>query len=278
MAAVTEARETLTNFVSAFEAAVQAAPAEPGWMQSIRRGAIERFASLGLPTARHEEWRKTSVAPIARTLFRLPEPGEGVARAGAGMLAELSFDSSTCHTIVFVNGRHVPALSATSELPEGVRLGSLATTLQNTAASGSRGRGADVEELFCISDFNDDAFRALNTAFMQDGALLRFPEGVSIDEPIHVLFATLPDPDRPVPLMTHPRNLIVAGAGSRVTIVESYVGDMTISCLTNAVTEIAVGRNASVEHHKLQREAETAFHVGTTHARVSRDGRFASHS
>src|SRR5579871_4053573 len=40
-------------------------PAEP-WVQQLRDAAFRRFAELGFPTTRNEEWRFTNVAPIAR--------------------------------------------------------------------------------------------------------------------------------------------------------------------------------------------------------------------
>ena len=41
------------------------APAAP-WVQELREVAFQRFAELGFPTTRDEEWRFTNVAPIAR--------------------------------------------------------------------------------------------------------------------------------------------------------------------------------------------------------------------
>jgi Fe-S cluster assembly protein SufD len=42
------------------------APAAP-WVQALRDAAFQRFAELGFPTTRDEEWRFTNVAPFART-------------------------------------------------------------------------------------------------------------------------------------------------------------------------------------------------------------------
>src|SRR5205085_2381753 len=52
----------------------------PSWLKQIREGAIARFAELGFPTTKQEEWRFTSVAPIVDTPFshpasRIPHPG-----------------------------------------------------------------------------------------------------------------------------------------------------------------------------------------------------------
>ena len=46
-----------------------AAPA-PAWLPRVRRAAIARFAALGFPTTKNEDWHFTSVAPIAEAEFQ----------------------------------------------------------------------------------------------------------------------------------------------------------------------------------------------------------------
>ena len=58
-----------------------------------------------------------------------------------------------------------------------------------------------------------------------------------------------------------PRNLIVAGRGAQLAVVETYIGSGTY--FTNAVTELVVGEGAIVDHYKLELESMDAFHVGT---------------
>ena len=79
-------------------------------------------------------------------------------------------------------------------------------------------------------------------------------------------------------MMSHPRVLIVAGAHSQASIVESYVASGAASYFTNTVTELAVGENAAVHHYKVQRESLESLHVGTLHARAGRDARVVCHS
>ncbi len=43
----------------------------PDWLRGLRRAAAERFAEIGFPTRRDEEWRFTNVSPIAETPFAL---------------------------------------------------------------------------------------------------------------------------------------------------------------------------------------------------------------
>jgi Fe-S cluster assembly protein SufD len=117
------------------------------------------------------------------------------------------------------------------------------------------------------------AFAALNTAFTQDGAFIHLPEGKVLEAPIHLMFVSTAQGEATV---SHPRNLIVAEAGSRATLLESYVGPQGEVYLTNAVTEAVVGEGANLDYYKLQRESREGFHIARAHAHVSRNGAFSS--
>jgi Fe-S cluster assembly protein SufD len=118
-----------------------------------------------------------------------------------------------------------------------------------------------------------DGFAALNTAFWRDGAFVQTPAGVRLATPLHLLFvATAPGPAT----VAHPRNLIVLGRSSQLTVVEHYVSANGNPYLTNAVTDLVVGEDACVDHYKLQHESPRALHVGRTRVRQQPDSRFAS--
>ncbi|HZW74118.1 MAG TPA: Fe-S cluster assembly protein SufD, partial [Caldimonas sp.] len=76
--------------------------------------------------------------------------------------------------------------------------------------------------------------------------------------------------------VTHPRTLIVAGEGSRVTVVEHYLGEGIY--WTNAVTEAVLGAGASLTHYRVQRDSPRAFHVGTVAVEQAADSRYGSRS
>ena len=46
----------------------------PAWLAKLRGEALERFLALDFPTTRDEEWRFTSVAPIAERAFSVASP------------------------------------------------------------------------------------------------------------------------------------------------------------------------------------------------------------
>jgi Fe-S cluster assembly protein SufD len=114
----------------------------------------------------------------------------------------------------------------------------------------------------------------LNTAFFADGALVRVPEGVTVEAPIRVYFLNTAETDGAT---ANIRSLITAGAGSSVTVIESWTGGGA-AYFNNVITEIDAGDNASVEHVKFQDEGAAAFHVAGLHCTLGRDCRAAHHS
>ena len=79
-------------------------------------------------------------------------------------------------------------------------------------------------------------------------------------------------------VVSHPRVLVVAEAGSHTTVIESYASLFDGCYFTNALTEIALMEDAQVDHFKLQEESTKAFHIATLQVHQDRDSRFASHS
>ncbi len=80
------------------------------------------------------------------------------------------------------------------------------------------------------------------------------------------------------PTVSHPRNLIVAEAGSQAAVVETYLGTAGEAYFTNSVTEIVLGDGAVLDFSRLEREGDAAFHVGTTAVSLGRNSNFTSHS
>ena len=255
-------------FVQEFEARAGTATADgPEWLEPLRRSAMERFARTGFPGSRDEEWRFTPLGAIAQGSWR-PATG-GAVQVTREQLAPFVFGHANWTTLVFVNGVYSEALSSADGLPAGVRVWSLAEALR---ADGARlqahlARHAPVE---------GSPFTALNTAFLAEGGVVQVDAGVDLPAPVHLLFVTTAEAGGTV---SHPRNVILVERGARASIVESYV---TLApgqgYWTNAVTEVAVAAGAWVEHTRIQRESESAQHVGLTHVDQHRDSHYRSFS
>jgi Fe-S cluster assembly protein SufD len=120
-----------------------------------------------------------------------------------------------------------------------------------------------------------NAFAALNAAFLEDGAFVRIPARMAVAHPIHLVFLSEPVLG---PTVSHPRNLVIAEAGSQAHIVETYIGTAGELYFTNAVTEVVLDEGAALDFSKLERESDAAFHVATTEVSQGRDSSFTSHS
>ena len=252
----------------AFEAVRRTAPA-PDAVVDLRRRAFERFTALGIPTTRLEAWRFTNVAPIANTAFSLAAPAEREAAKADTAPHALGIAAG----LLFVNGRHVAAASDVSALPDGVEVLSLADVL---ASDANETRAAVEAQLASGAGIENEAFTALNTALLHDGAVVRVPANTVVEQPIQLLFVTSPPPDGE-PVMTHPRVLLVVGENAQVRVVESYGGGDS-PYLTNTVTEVVAGPSAVVDHYKLVRESPAGYHMGSMRVRLGRAANFSSHA
>ena len=228
----------------------------------LRRDAIAHFTATGFPTTRDEEWRFTNIAPLTRIDFELAAKTDEPATAN---IAPLRYGLPGP---VFVDGHFAPSLSQLDALPQGVVVKNLRAAFNEDADLVSRYIGQDARS-------EEQAFTALNTAFVQDGVLIYLPQGTVLDTPLHTLFLSTGAKANAV---SHPRVLVVAEAHAEATLVESYAGLGVEVYLTNSVCEINVGVNASIDHYRVQREAPTAFHISATHVREARSARFRSTS
>ncbi|MDP9176210.1 MAG: Fe-S cluster assembly protein SufD [Gemmatimonadota bacterium] len=238
---------------------------EPEWLARLRRDSFASFESLGFPTMKNEDWHFTSVAPIADRVFHPAEPKAlSVDDSESFLLPQLGGP-----TITFVNGQYSAELS--TEIAGG-KSGVSFESLSNAIARDLDGSLSRL--LGSIAVPGSSAFTALNSAFFRDGALLRIAASAVADAPIHLVFIAAGGDGS----VSHPRNLIIAGAHSRATIVESYVTLGDAESFTNAVTEVTLGEGARLSHYKLQSESPRAFHVGTIQAYQSRNSWYESFS
>ena len=259
-----ELKEAAGVFQAHFDQANEQAGTAPAWLSTLRQRSFDRFNELGYPTTKDEEWRFTNVAPIAKTPFAAPIAGE--ANVSPDQLAPFVFDG-TAASLVFVNGLYCAELSSIGTLPKGVRVLPLSEALANEPSLVQA-------HLAQHADGKDQAFAALNAALMQDGAVVILPQGAVIEQPIHLVFAATYAAE---PFAVHPRNLIVMGANSQATVVESFAGLDGGTYLTNTVMEIVAGESAVLDHYKVVRESDAAFHMSALQISQDKSSNVTSH-
>jgi Fe-S cluster assembly protein SufD len=233
-------------------------PKQPDWLKALRDRALERVGVLTLPSTHDEAWRFTPLAAFARQAFH---PLRTPSRLQPDDIAHLTLPEATTR-LVFVDGLYAPQLSSTR--PEtGLVLGTLDAMLATQAPSleAHLGQHANADTLFA----------ALNTAFLQDAAVLVVPRDSVLAAPVHVQFiSTQPG------VASHPRLLLVAGACSQLTVIEDYVALHAGSYFTNAVAEVVLQAHAQVTHVRLQRESAQAFHLASCAVSLGAASRYQS--
>lgn len=234
------------------EAAAVAA-GEPAWLAERREGGLDAYGAAGFPGRRDEDWKYTDLKLIARRRFAADVTASFAAPDLAGLDGPV---------LVFVNGRLVQA----RELPQGSAIQPLAQALAD-------GHPACPELLGRLARPERHRFAALSTALFADGVLLDLGEDLVLDAPVRLVFLAGGDS----PALACPRVLVRAGANSRATVIEHYAPAAGES-LSLAVTEIALGPGASLEHYRLQEETAEAFHLGVLAARLDRDATLVSHN
>ena len=247
-------------------------PNSPAWFNDLRAAAWESFDSKGFPTARrgNEPWKYTNVRPIARGQFSAADSRRDgpvdllIGADGAPNVGDFLKNDWT--KLVFLDGQPLigqqPGTSMVSTVGR-----ALETSAEEAVLRDNLGSHAGMEE---------DAFVALNTAFLNDGAYVRLPDDFEEE-----VFLNIVHLRQGVDSVVYPRTLIVGGRNTRLTVFESYVGADPAKAsqyFTNAVTEIAVGEGAKVNHYRLLDESNAAYHVGTTRVTQARDSSYESGS
>ncbi|MGO8699832.1 MAG: Fe-S cluster assembly protein SufD [Limisphaerales bacterium] len=239
--------------------------ANPPWLKPIRAQARQSLETLGFPTTRHEEWRFTNISPLLQLPLH-PAAANG-RQLAAGDLAPFRLEADgPC--LVFVDGWYREDLSRAPKQKGGLQLASLRAGLAGNASEleAHLGRHAGYTESF---------FTALNTAFFQDGAFVSVPAGLTVEQPVQLLYVSAASPPGAA---VQARTLVLAGKASSLKIVESYVSVSASPHFTNAVTELVLEADARVEHCRLQNENDRAFHVSTVQAVQARGSHWISHS
>ncbi|MGV3517245.1 Fe-S cluster assembly protein SufD [Luteitalea sp.] len=246
------------SLLTGFDEFTAARASDPAWLRTSRARAAATFRDEGLPTTRQEEWRYTPLTGITDV------PAQPVAAAGTPPVDGFLFRDFDGPQLVFVNGHYAPTQSRLHALPDGIRVSSIAALLDSDPEMLQRHLGTAIR-------FRQQGFTALNDAWFVDGAAIVVDANAVVTEPIHLLYFSTGTGS------SYPRTLIVAGANSQLSVVESFAGTET-TYVTNAITEVISAEGAHVDHYKVNRESLQAHHVSSTHLLLARASVFSTHN
>ncbi len=235
----------------------------PTWWSELRAAAVDRLRELSVPGRKDEEWRFLKLKPLTGRAW--PSAGTSTVDV-ADVVESRRIPEADGATLVFVNGRFSADHSSLDGITDAV-------TIAPFSGLASEDTTDLVRDYVATQTYwADDVFWNGNTANFEDGAVILVPRGEVVEPVVHLLFVGTGEEAGAV----HPRNVIVAGESAQVTVVEEYVGAGDGAYFHNVVDEVFVGANASVNHFKVQRDTDEAFHVARNLVALSRDCRYVS--
>ena len=233
----------------------------PAWWLDRKRAAYARFASLPLPRRTDENWRFSNQAGFTLDGYALPGP------VSYEQAHHASLGVKSAGTLLLANHRLALLEPLQAELS---RQGVVFDTLQNALSS----RGELVREhlLTQPARLGSEKFAALHEAFLEDGAFIYVPKGVTVDLPISVFHYAAGSG-----LALFPHTLVVAAENSRVTVADFFrsanANDRQFICGGN---DLHVGHGASVTYIAMQDWSREALSYQSNATVVRRDAKVLS--
>lgn len=240
-----------------------------GPLAARRRAALASVRARGLPTARDEAWRFTSLSPIARGRFAAAPLPDAMTLASVEAHVGKTLGPAAGPRLVVVNGWLV---GNSGKADPAVAWGGVASS--RTASEALAGLVGE------LAGPDAAPFAALNLAGLQDAALVRVARGAVVREFVTVVHVTVAGA---APIAAFPRLVVDLEPGAQATVLEVHLpldGRATPAprIVHDGVTELRVGENARLEHVLVQLEDGDAARVHALQARVARDAGLGLHA
>ena len=254
-------KDLYVNAFNKFEHELNESVAHP--FHHIRKNAISRVKELGFPSLRNEEWKYTNISPILKQSYQFPAD---LPKVKDSEILSLMIPTLKDNTLVFLNGHFIESLSSVKFAQKNVIISPIQNLLNNK-------NSLIQDHLTKYADYQKETFTALNTAFIQDGIFIYIPEGLIVEDPIHIL--NISDPQG-TPFQSFPRNLIIAGKGSQVMVIERQQHLTEGAYLRNSVTEVVIEEDAMVRLITVQDESREAFIINRTQVTLETNSNFSN--
>jgi len=236
-------------------------------ISAFKKNAYNQLQTERFPTRKDEDWKYTNVGPILKSSYK-----QGVStKIDASKLEEYLFEDLDVVKIVLVNGILDKSLSTLEDIPSGVSITSLEDALQDSDKSSL------INKLIQQKSGTDvNTFLPMNLAFAKHGYLLETEKNAQVEKPFHFIYINTKSNE---PHFLHPQMFINGNTSSQLTVIESYHStDPEAIYFCNAANYIHVGKNAKIDHYKLQYESKSAFQISNTIVTQGRDSEYSNYS
>ena len=225
--------------------------------RTLRGEAMALFNKLGYPTRKHENWRYTDLKPIVKAeLDPTPKSLTTNQIKQSTRLLDTSLLDDGAARLVLVDGELLP----NAQTLDGI---------QGLTILGHEETWQRISELQSVELFQRHPLAALNTAFVSSGILIKLSENTNVEQPLHLIFTSTQAANKAI----QPRILIDIGAGSKLTIVQHFIGEDSVANWTNLVTQITQSKESHLTIYRFQEYGNEQFHTELLDAKIAQDAK-----
>lgn len=250
------------DIAKGFEAVKATLPgADRDWLNQLRAEAMTRFADVGIPGAKIEEWKYTPLGFLANENFPVATAVDKSSEI-TELFKAAHIEGLTGPRLVFVNGYIAPDLSLCDE-KEGVRLVTFSENpdifRENLTQSLTKSKSS--------TSFND-----LNRALVTDGYALEISENIELKTPVQVIHIVTSDTD-----MTSIRSRcqVMVGENAKAEIMETFIGADGPRYWFHMVNDVSVAAGADLKIYQQQLQGRQAIHMTELHSTVAHKAAFS---
>ena len=230
-------------------------------LNSEREQAFARFKATGFPTHKDEAWRNTAIAKKFETNYGM-NLKRSKAGANTGTIFHCDVPNLKAHRVYIVNDSYTPAEGHSRELPQGVILGSLNAIAQSHPTL--------LQKYYNRLACNGDSLAQFNTMFAQDGVVLYIPRNTIVEETIQIVSLIQAN----VEMLLNRRLLIILEENSKASLLLCDHSSQEKQTLSTLITEVFVGRGASLNIYDIEETANNNTRVATLLAKQEADSHF----
>lgn len=229
-----------------------------------RKKALDDFSRLGIPTQKNENYRYTPLENYFRgdydNSYDNPFP------VNVDDIFQCDVPELDTQVVLVHNGRYSPS-NRPDVLPKGMVVCGLseASVKYPELVEKHYGRYADTAI---------DGLVALNTLFTYDGVFIYLPPGTIMEKPLQVINLSHAFHNQRITR----RNLIIAGENASANLVFCDHTLCNKQFLSNTLTEIFTGPNASINFNRLQNENSLSTQLNHLFAYQSADSHLTCNS
>lgn len=249
----------------AYEAGLNGMISHP--ITKFKKSAFLQLQAERFPTRKDEDWKYTNVGSIFKNSYQ-----QGVStQIDAAQIKEYTFEELDAVTVVIINGILDKSLSNLDELPTGARLTTLEDALQDTT------QAKLIDKLINQKGGTEvNTFLPMNQAFAKHGYLIEADSKAIIDKPFHFVYINTRSDE---PHFAHPQMFMNCNSSSQLTVIESYhSNDPEATYFSNSANYAHVGKNAKLDHYRLQYESKSAFQINNTIVTQERDSEYSNYA